>query len=451
MQSRVEKVQSGEWRDQILESLSHLFEGENESCLYGSGHAQAVEEAVLDILATPEYNSILDEIDIPVLQCAALLHDVGFAQRTDNWSADCFEHIEVGKRLASEILAGNTLLQDYSERIAQVLYLIEHHDDTTYSFPTATCDGRPVLRDRTHQRSRLDASLAILQEADSRIHAADNCILEASQEWQDRGVPLFASGSAPLETWRWMDSVVGNIRLVAKRAVVDARTQSGRHVAIETYRRLENHVREQCRLAGIAYEAETCPPVMREASIARLVGKAFDLQIVAFHAWNELEDTLRFAPLLYDRAIHPYRHAKIQLGLVDLDALSPMALYVLRSRLEEVLELHDALMVTYCLGIWDLPGLLKFRYNSEEVQRLAPPIVEEYIETAWPGKPQLMGLVDGLHRCVAARGAGLSRVSAVVVSDVPYPLVPLPVHWDEIRTYDDYNRPPRYMKRRFRY
>lgn len=451
LQGRVEKSQSGEWRDQILESLSHLFEGENGSFLYGSGHAQAVEEAVLDILAAPEYNSILDEIDIPLLQCAALLHDIGFAHRTESWSVDCFEHVKVGKRLASEILVRNTLFQAYPERIAQVLYLIEHHDDMTYSFPTAARDGRPLLPNRTQQRSRLDASLAILQEADSCVHAAYDCILEASQEWQDRGVPLFASGSAPLETWRWMDSVVGNIRLVAKRAVVDARTQSGGHVAIEAYRRLEDHVKEQCRLAGIPYKVEACPPTMREASIARLADKAFDLQIEAFHARNELEDTLRSAPLLYDRAIRPYSHAKIQFVLVDLDALSPMALYVLRSRLEEVLELHDALMVTYCLGIWDLPGLLEFRYNSEEVQRLAPPVVEEYVETAWPGNPRLMGLVDGLHRCIAARDAGLSRVRAVVASDVPYPLMPLPVHWDEVRTYDDYNPPPDHMKRRFRY
>lgn len=444
------RLQSGDWREQVLESLSLLFEVPRGTTLYGSGHARAVEGAVLDILDAPEYEST-SGIDIPALRCAALLHDVGFAQRTERWSIDCLEHIESGKRLASEILSRNILFRDSPDRIAQVLHLIEHHDDTTYSFPTSTCDGRPVLSNPAQQRCHLNTSLAILQEADSRIHAMVNCIPEIAQEWQERGVPLFAAGSAPLETWRWMDSVIGNVRLAARRAVLDARTSGGHYAAIEAYWQLEDYLRKQCDIAGIAYKVEACPPTMREASIVRVADKSFDLQIVAFHAWDELEHTLRATPLLYDRTTHPYQHARIQLGLVDLDALSPMALYVLRGRLEEVLELHDVMMVTYCLGIWDVPGLLEFRYNSEEVQRLAPPVVEEYVETAWPGNPRLMGLVDGLHRCIAARNVGLSRVRAVVASDVPYPLVPLPVHWRDIRTYDDCNPPPSCMKRYFRY
>lgn len=449
MEGQAEKPQSEEWRGRILESLNHLFEGENKPCLYGPQHAQAVEAAMLDTLAAAEYRAT--EADVTVTRCAALLHDIGFARRTESWSGDYFEHIRVGKQLASEILAQTTLFQNHPERIAQVLYLIEHHDDTTYSFPAATHDGRPILSNCAQRRRDVDPPLAILQEADSRIHATDDCVLEASQEWQGQEIPLLANGGAGLETWRWMDSIVGNIRLVAKRAIVDAHTQSGYLAAIEAYRRLESHVREQCSLAGIAYEAEVCPPTMREASIARLAGKAFDLQIVAFHAWGELENILRSVPLLYDRTIQPYRQAKIQLGLVDLSALSPMALYVLRSRLEEVLELHDALMVAYCLGIWDLPGLLEFRYNSKDVQRIAPPIVEDYVETAWPNNPRLMGLMDGLHRCAAARNVGLSRARVIVASDVPFPLVPLPADWAEIRTYEDRNPPPSHMKRRFRY
>lgn len=450
MQSREGKPQGGEWRDQILESLRHLFGDENESILYGCGHAQAVEEAVLDILAAPEHTTI-HGIDVSMLQCAALLHDIGFAHRTESWSLDCLEHIEVGKRLASQILSQNTLFQDHPERISQVLRLIQHHDDTSYSFPTAKRDGRPAFSARLQRPNCLDASLAILREADSRIHASDSCIQAASHEWLSQGLPLSASGNALVGTWRWMDSVFGNIRLVAKRAVLDAHTRDGYLAAGETYRRLEDHIRKQCSLADVAYETEVCPLTMRQASMARVANKSFELEIVAFHAWDELEHTLRSVPLLYNRAIHPYRHAKLELRLVDLDALSPLALYVLRNRLEDVLELHDALMVTYCVGIWDLPGLLEFRYNSEEVQRIAPPIVEKYVETAYPGNPQLMGLVDGLHRCTAARNAGLSGVRAVVTSDVPYPLVPLPVNWAEIRTYEDHNLPPSHMKRRFRY
>jgi hypothetical protein len=450
LQGKVEKPQNKEWHDQIFESLGHLFAGRAESNLYGSGHAQAVEAAVLDVLAAPEHERI-DGIDVPVLQSAALLHDAGFARRAKSWSLDCLEHVEAGKQLASEILARNARFRGNPERIRQVLWLIEHHDDTTYSFPSATRDGRPMLPGRAQEGNGLDTSLAILQEADSRVHVADACIQEASQEWRNKGIPLFADCGAPLATWRWMDSVVGNIRLLGKRAVLDAHTQSGNLIALDAYHRLEDHIGKQCDLDGVPYEAEVCPPAMRLNSIERLASKSFELEIVAFHNWDELDRILRSVPLLYDRAIHPYRGAMLESRLVDLDALSPMALYVMRNRLEEVLELHDALMVTYCLGIWDLPGLLEFRYNSAEVQIISPPIVEKYVETAHPDNPHLMGLLDGLHRCSVARDTRLSRVRAIVASDVPFPLVPLPVDWEEIRTYENHNPPARHMKRRFRY
>jgi HD superfamily phosphodiesterase len=105
LQSRAEESQS-EWHDQIFESLSHLFAGQAESNLYGSGHARAVEAAILDVLAASEYERI-EGIDVPVLQSAALLHDAGFARRAQSWSLDCFEHVEAGKQLASEILTRN--------------------------------------------------------------------------------------------------------------------------------------------------------------------------------------------------------------------------------------------------------------------------------------------------------------------------------------------------------
>lgn len=450
MQSGTEKPQSGEWRDQILESLSHLFAGQDTSALHGIGHARAVEALVLEIL-TAQLDGSIDDIDVPALQSAAPIHDAGFAHRTGSWSLDCFEHIEIGKQLASEILARNASFRDNPERIRQALWLIEHHDDTTYSFPSATRDGFSIFSNRVQQASRLDKSLAILQEADSRVHVTDVCVDEASQEWLNRGVPLFANCSAPVTTWRWMDSVIGNIRLLGKRAVLDAYSQNGYAVALDAYYRLEDYIKNQCDLAGIPYEPEACPPHDRRASIDRVGARSFDLEIVAFHSWYELERIMRSIPLLYDKTIHPYQHARLQSRLVDLDALTPMSLYVMRSRLEEVLELHDAMMMTYCFGIWDLSGLLEFRYNSPEVQRIGPPIVEDYVELAHPGNPRLMGLLDGLHRCCAARKAGLSSVRAVVASGVPFPLVPLPVDWKEIRTYESHNPPPRHFKRRYRY
>jgi HD superfamily phosphodiesterase len=438
------------WRDQILESITHLFENRYKSQLYGIGHALATEAAALEILAAPEHRC-LEVADVIVLQSAVLLHDIGFSRRTKSWLPDHFEHVEIGKQIASEILAQNAWYRDKPERIKQVLWLIEHHDDTTYSFPSATYDGHPILPNRPQNDRHLNASLSILQEADSRVHGMTDCVQEASQDWLDQGVPPFADCGVPLATWRWMDSVVGNIRLIGKRSILDAHTKSGEQAALELYDRLEDRIRKQCDLAGAPYEAEVCPPAMRQASVARFAGKSFDLQMVTFQVWGELEQALRSISLLYDKAMHPYQQARVRLELVDLNGISPMALYTMRNRLEEVLELHDALMVTYCLGIWDLPGLLEFRYNSAEIQRIAPPIVEEYTEAGRPGNTPLRGLMDGLHRCSTARAMGLSKVRAIVASDVPYPLMPLPVDWAEIQTYEDRHPPPTSLKRRFRY
>lgn len=440
-----------EWRGQVLESLGRLFERQESSLLYGPRHALAVENAANATLNASESEFNSSEEDQAVLRTAALLHDVGFANRADDWTADQFEHIQAGQALASQILRQIAFFGDRPERINRVLRLIKYHDDTTYSFPTATLCGSPLLPNAVQHSQPQDRLLTALQEADSLIHANYKCVLEAAKEWQEKLMLPLASDAAPLATWQWMDSIVGNVRLVAKRAILDARTGEGRRAALDSYDYLEAYIQELCRAAGTHYEADACPPSMRDTSVKRMGAKPFDLQILNFHAWSELECTLRAAPLLYDRHTHPYLNANIGLKLLDLDAMTPMALYVLRSRLEEVLELHDALMIAYCVGIWDLPGMLEFRYNSEEVQRLAPPIVEDYVETEWPDKPRILGLIDGLHRCVAARNAGLSAVRTVVARDVPYPLVPLPADWKQVQVYEGHKPPLEEQKRHYRY
>ena len=174
----------------------------------------------------------------------------------------------MGKEIASEILAANTWFRDSPERVSQVLWLIEHHDDTTYSFPSVVHNGRPVLTGHIQQDGHLTTPLAVLQEADSGIHVLDACIQEAWQEWLRQDVPLFSGNGAPLETWRWMDSVIGNTRLLGKRSILDAHTEGGTFAAQEAYERLEDLIRSKCGIAGIPYEPEVCPPTMRRASLA---------------------------------------------------------------------------------------------------------------------------------------------------------------------------------------
>jgi hypothetical protein len=107
-------------------------------------------------------------------------------------------------------------------------------------------------------------------------------------------------------------------------------------------------------------------------------------------------------------------------------------------------------MAKFAFGLWDLPGLLHYRYNSSKVRKIAPPIIEVYDEKDKPSQSPVWGLVDGLHRFIVAQKLGYDQVRALVALKVKYPLVPLPVEWDEIQEYqempDDEEK-----KRRYRY
>lgn len=438
-------IRENRWRTQIVDGLSRLFQGED-SALYGPTHALRVEEGALGLVATPEYRAI-HNLDITALRCAGLLHDVGFAERDESWAVDQIEHVKAGVGLASQIVAENEAFQGHPERIERVLYLIAHHEDTTRRFPTATRGGMPLPTSSAGAIRPDDPLLPILREADSLVHAGDDCIEESVHEWLGQGIPALATHGVAIATWMWMTSVVGNIRLTAKRAILDAHTAGGTLGAIEAYDRLEKLVRKQCDLAGVGYEAEVCHPSMRQSSVERMAGKSFQLRIVRFYTWDALEQILRSVPLRGDRSVHPYRYATIRGQLVNIDSLSPLSLYVLEGRLDKTLELHDAFMVTYSLNLWALPGLIEFTYNSPEVQKLAPPLVERYVETSYPVHTVVYGLVDGLHRCHVARSLGLPRMRVLVASDVPHPLVALPATWSEVRVCQE----PPHPKRRYRF
>jgi hypothetical protein len=441
------------WRQQILESLNNLFTKTN-SILYGPKHALTVESYALDLVHSQKSSSEEFLKNIPVLQAAALLHDVGFAEKTDNWTKDGFEHIEKGKAVALEILNQNTWLHDQPELIDKILFLIEHHDDTTYSYPTSSREGHPFILDLpphfATQPDYLSSYLMILKEADAQIHAEEGCTQEAFNEWIGQGISTFCSSGPPLATWRSMDSAIGNIRLLAKRVMVDTLTEKGRKDSLEKYDRLESFIETQCIAAKISYEPEICHPSVRQVSIDRFGNRLLNLKIDNFCNWNELQDYLRAVPLTGDNSIKPFQQAEIQLKRIDLNTVFPMALYVINHRVDECIELFDALMVKYALGLWDLPGLLEFKYNSAETQRIAPPLVESYFEsTGSNGHKHILGLVDGLHRCTAARNCGNDWIRAIVASNVPYPLVPMPVEWESVRQYD--SPPPTALKRRYRF
>jgi hypothetical protein len=141
---------------------------------------------------------------------------------------------------------------------------------------------------------------------------------------------------------------------------------------------------------------------------------------------------------------------RIQSLLVPLDALAPLSLYALRSQVELHKFIQPALLRSHALDIFDLSGIVEFDLGDRFI-RMAPPIVARYLETKGDVKGEVWGLVDGLHRCTAAREMGVSHIRAVVLSEIPpqFPLVPLPLEWRDVRVVTDV--PKLYEKRKFRF
>lgn len=428
------------WRDHLLEAVA----GESQKSRTRDilMHGLRVEQAVLRLLDEPEYRAMEQE-DQVTLVAASLLHGVVQGMGLEPWSADCEAKAEPSLARLRKRLVTNEAFRGSPDRVQQALYLIKHLDGTTYTFPFKGRRGRPAARQPAPEQRGVCSELALLREADALVHVEEGEIGGAIQTWTERGVPYFAEHGPAQNSWMWHDCVAGNIRLVAKRAVLDAKTRSGRQQALHAYDRLEGMIRGQCERRGVSYQPEISRPEFREASVERMAHRSFSVEIVAFHGWRSLVEELGSCTLRYDRSIHPYESAGIRAEIVDIEALTPMALYVLNNRLDEVQALHDALMVQYCFGLWDLPGWIEFQYNSSDTQIIAPPIVEEYTEDmAFDTPTRIAGLVDGLHRCMAARRMGVERLWVLVASGVRYPLVPLPATWPEVQVL---------RKRRYRY
>lgn len=419
------------WRDDLVQAVGRLFSDAREP--FGVDHALRVERSVQDILHEPEYRagSATDE---EVLLAAALLHEVGLVHTKHHWSDDGLEHLGEGAGLARGILRNNDAFEGRPDRVERVLGLIAHHDDTVHAFPSRRRGGAPAGAHGPSVPEGIEEELAVLREADGCVHVGAAEIAASIGRWKDQGIPYFAEHGPPLSSWMWHECVVANIRLAVKRAVVDSHTEAGRHHALAAHDRLEGLIREECQQEGVTYEGEISAPPSREHSVALMKSRSFSLRIDAFHGWDSLERELGWCTLRDDRSIYPYKAARLRPEIAEINKLRPLALYVLENRLDEVLELHDALMVQYCFGLWDLPGWMEFRYNSPRRQVIAPPLVEEYVEDkAFSRRRSVAALVDGLHRCMAARRRGLGRIRAIVASGVPYPLVPLPVQWPKVK------------------
>lgn len=414
------------WRTQIIDGLYRAFGGEG-NALYGPHHAILVEEALQALLARLGYSDNQTNI---TLRAAALLHDIGFAQRIATWQPDAFEHLAIGRQLAANILGQIHLFEEHPTQLNYVLELIEHHDDTTYAYPgpgrQGTIINYPLILGN-------HSDLHLLREADATVHNSRVCIDLSINEWVGQGVPLVPESGAPLSTWRWMESVTGNIRLLAKRWIVDAFTPEGQASSWSNHDQLEQWIADQCQRVGRIYEADPLGPDWRVLTQEFIGEKPFTLQLLAYDTFSELTQALRQITLQHDRNVFPYSTASIESSLVSIGDLTPMALYVMQHRLDETLELESAMVLGLHQTLFDLPGLLCFRFNNADIQHITAPLVERYREN--PGDEPILGLVDGLHRCFTARQLGALHMRTTIISNVPFPLVPQPTIWESVRIY----------------
>lgn len=441
-------------RSRLLEIAENIFSSANQA--HGLEHALEVEQLVRQIAREPEF------VDFPlnatVLSAAALLHDGGHIRALSSWSSDRFEHIKESVRIAQEALATVEPFDTDSDRLRQVCYLILHHDQTNYSFPIKTRGGKPAISVPFQEKlgwpyvppdeeKSVRTMLAILREADALTATGAEGAKRTLEYSRFRGVPLFAAGN-PLNAWMWEESAVGNVRLAAKRALLDAFTARGKDIAWQGYLETEELIRALAEENGVAYQQEVHLSHLR--GIARhLSDEKFHINRV--HSFKKLADTLRRVKLKGDASLYPYQEATIESRLVEIDSLYPLAYYVLTSQLEIGNQLRQRFLTHYALDPFDLSGIVEFTNRSTECL-LAPPIVEVYIEQEDSLRDkEVRALVDGLHRCVNAKRLGFSRIRALVISNIPehLPLVPLPLRWADVEIVD--NIPKQAAKRKFRF
>jgi len=440
------------WRTRVLGRLERIFAPSEQS--HGLDHAIHVERMGLEIAKEPEFADI--PLDMTVLRAAALLHDAGHAAAEPSWSSDRGEHIVAGARIAREILTAILPFAQDEKRLDQVCYLILNHDQTNYSFPIATRDGevadpvseeRDVIRaDNLAEEKKLQAMLAILNDADSRSSTGSTGAEKTLKYSVSRGVPGFASGN-PLNAWMWEESAVGNVRLAAKRALLDACTAASRELAWQGYREAEEYIETFCKNNGVKYTAEMCrealrstPPNPRDTS----------LEITRLEPWGRLASALQRVNLHGDALLFPYAAATIESRIVEINRLSPLSRYVLAGQVKLHEQLRGLFLAKYALDPLDLSGIIEFRWEGK-TYRMGPPIVEVYQEEEGELKGEVWALVDGLHRCFFAKRSGLSNIRVVVIRQVPshFPLVPLPVRWEDVTEVEDVPRET--QKRKFRY
>ena len=436
----------------IRQWVSSAFSGVDNH--HGLAHAQEVEKYVIFICSHTDVD--ISKAEELVLRIAATVHDVGYAMYSLQWSPDRREHVKASLDFASGRLLTLPIFSDNPALLSIVCYLIARHDDINYQYPSLALKGKvqPVeLGEYAIYLSEFEASLSreererlllllnVLVVADGLTATGEAGAQRTFNYSSERGLPLIGRGN-PLNAWCWEESALGNVRLAAKRAVLAAFSLESKRLAREEYSAMEHFVKILCAENNIPYCCETLTN-LGDSDISNFV-----FQLVSYADWESLESAMRKVELLGDRSLLPYFSAPIAPRRCIISDLRPTSYYVLRSQIEQHRKLQTKLQSDYMLSLFDLIGMFQYKQNGDSFC-ISPPIVETYYEPTEGAT--VTAIVDGLHRLWLARELGLEEVWVIEVSNVPekFPLVPLPLHWHDVRMVDSV--PETSNKRRFRF
>ena len=445
---------------QILEAARSFFRSSDST--HGFDHALDIEKRVREIAEEPEFTHInLDKI---ILSAAALFHDTGYLHYNPLWLPGQTEHVRESIEITRKILSTIPPFDTDSNKLRQVCYLIKHHDQTNHMFPIyqrrkgfATLIGAKEEQDWPYllpgEINNIHLLLAILREADGLSGTGKAGALRTLGYSLSRGIRLFSTGNSS-NAWLWEESAVGNVRLAAKRALLDSYTKNGKKIAWEGYQASEELIQQKAYESGIEYQPEIHLTLLNKP--INHMTNYDEFRISRVYPWLKLVNTLRKVKLQGDPRLNPYKDAVIESRIVKIDELFPTAYYISMIDLRKVERLYKNLLNQYALSIFDLSDIIEVSQTLSKKRtyrvRTSPPIVEIYTETQgeYKGKT-VLALVDGLHRCFLAKQLGLEEIRVVTISALPghLPLVPLPLSWNDVKIYDDI--PDNLIKRDYRF
>lgn len=313
-----------DWEREVLAVMGSMASGDELSRPVVT-HAQDVLICFRTFMSSELCN--LHAVDRECLVAAGLLHDCSLIGVEEYSGPTLACHASKSKEQARRVLQGIRRFSNNRSLLDSTLDLIERHEDTSLRFPAAGEGGCPYRKLSWDNAPEDGAALRMLREADSISHLKPHWLHHAVERWLAAGIPRVCRLDPRTATWRWMDSVSGNLRLAGKRAMVDSRSAQGVARAAKALGSVEDEVRRQCALSNALYEPE-------------IIDLEFDpsiheglppLEIERFITWDAVHQMLRRVRLHGDRSIRVYRDSTIDTQVLPISSLTPFAKYMLVS------------------------------------------------------------------------------------------------------------------------